>query len=139
MKPSQVLELARYRLGQARETLHEAEVLIQEQSWRGAVNRAYYAMFYSVLALAVTRQISTSRHSGVIAFFDREFVKTGVFPKDLSRKLHFAFDRRQVQDYGEFTTLDENSAGDTLANARDFVYAVETYLQSSVFPQLETK
>lgn len=62
MKPSQILALTRYRFRQSRETLHEAEILMQGQLWRGALNRAYYAMFYSVLALAVTRQVNTSKH-----------------------------------------------------------------------------
>ena len=50
MKDRQVLALARYRLQQAQEALHEAEILHREQAWRGTVNRAYYAMFYAILA-----------------------------------------------------------------------------------------
>jgi len=65
MKPEQTDELIRYRLNQARETLHEAEILDREESWRGVVNRSYYAMFYAVLALAVKSQEPTSKHSGV--------------------------------------------------------------------------
>ena len=37
-------ELIRLRMQQARETLHEARILIGERASRGAVNRAYYAM-----------------------------------------------------------------------------------------------
>ena len=98
MSEAGVRELVRYRLGQAREALREARLLQEAAADRGAVNRAYYAMFYAVLALLATRGLGTSKHSGAIGLFDREFVKSGVFDKSLSRALHLAFDQRQTHD-----------------------------------------
>jgi uncharacterized protein (UPF0332 family) len=80
MKPEQLEALLRYRIEQAHETLWEAEILLNESAWRGAVNRAYYAMFYALLGLLATKQLGTSKHSGAISLFDHEFVKTGIFP-----------------------------------------------------------
>ncbi len=131
MKPEQLEELLHYRLKQAHETLHEADILFRESALRGAINRAYYAMFYAVLALLATKQIGTSKHSGVLALFDREFVKTGLFPRELSRSLHLAFDRRQTYDYGEMTPITQQIAKETLTDARAFVMAVETYLRTA--------
>ena len=130
MKPEQLAALIDYRLEQAHETLREAEILLNESALRGAINRAFYAMFYSVLALLATKRIGTSKHSAIIAAFDREFVKTGVFARDLSRSLHLAFDRRQTQDYGEMIQVDRQTAADTLAEAKALVLNVEAYLQS---------
>ncbi len=123
-------ELADYRLQQARETLQEAEGLFAMSLWRGTINRAYYAMFYAVLALAVLRQQVTSKHSGVLAFFDREFVKTGIFPKELSHSFHRAFESRQTNDYGEIFTLSGEEAKQTLEEARNFVSSIESYIHS---------
>jgi uncharacterized protein (UPF0332 family) len=130
MKSEQLEDLLRYRLEQAHETLREAEILLNESALRGTVNRAYYAMFYALLALLATRQLGTSRHSGALALFDREFVKTGVFPAELSRSLHLAFERRQTHDYGEMTQINRQIAEEALANAETFVTAIESYLQS---------
>ena len=55
-------------------------MLLREGYARGAVNRAYYAMFYAVHALAVIREVSTSKNTGMIGFFDRDFIKTNIFP-----------------------------------------------------------
>ncbi len=131
MKPEQLADLLRYRIEQAHETLREAEILLNESALRGAINRAYYAMFYALLALLATRQLGTSRHSGALALFDREFVKTGLFPRELSRALHLAFDRRQTHDYGEMAEVDRQIAEETLADARGFVAAIESYLRSA--------
>jgi len=137
LSDQQVLQLAQYRIQQARDTLKEAEILTQEQSWRGVTNRAYYAMFYTVLALTVIKGFSTSKHAGVLSFFDRDYIKPGIFPKNLSKQLHLAFERRQAQDYGEFVIIDETISQETLSNAVAFVDVIDTYLSGSVFPKLQ--
>jgi uncharacterized protein (UPF0332 family) len=131
MKQEQLEDLLCYRMEQAHETLREAEILRNESALRGVVNRAYYAMFYALLALLATKQLGTSRHSGALALFDREFVKTGVFPRELSRSLHLAFDRRQRHDYGEMANVDRQVVEETLTDAKTFVTAIETYLRSA--------
>ncbi len=72
--------LLAYRLKQAEETLADAEKMLQNNlSPRSIINRAYYSIFCSVLALFLQSDITlkTSKHSGVIAIFDKEFVHTG--------------------------------------------------------------
>jgi uncharacterized protein (UPF0332 family) len=67
---------------------------------RSAVNRAYDAMFYGVLALLAARQAEPSRHSAATSQFDQLYVKPSLLPKDLSRCLHDAFVNRQAAEYG---------------------------------------
>ena len=74
--------LIEYRLAQTDESLKASRVLIKEGLLRPCINRAYYAIFYSVLALLVVDKKETSRHSGAISLFDKEFVKEGIFKKD---------------------------------------------------------
>ena len=104
-----------------------------------AQSTAHITMFYAVLALTVVRGFSTSKHAGVLAFFDREYVKTGIFSKALSRKFHLAFDHRQSQDYGEFVLIDGRIAQETIADATEFVDQIENYLINSVFPGLQNQ
>ena len=131
MKPEQLEDLLRYRMEQAHETLREAKILLGEAALRGTVNRAYYGMLYALLALLATRQLGTSKHSGAISLFDREFVKTGLFPRELSRALYLAFGRRQEHDYGEMIPLAREIAEETLQDARMFVIAIETHLRAA--------
>ncbi|RIK42115.1 MAG: HEPN domain-containing protein [Chloroflexi bacterium] len=111
-------ELLKYRIEQAHESLRDAETLFGTHSLRGTINRAYYAMFYALLALIATKAMGSSKHSGAISIFDREFGKTGIFSKDLSKALHLPFDRRQVHDYGELIAVDDDAAEQTLQDAR---------------------
>ena len=66
--------LIRYRMAQAEEALADAAMLLERGSLRAVLIRAYYAMFYAVLALLNLLGKGTSKHSGAIALFDREFV-----------------------------------------------------------------
>jgi uncharacterized protein (UPF0332 family) len=126
-----VTDAARLRLEQARESLKEAKTLQENSLFRGTVNRAYYAMFYAVMALAAQKDYVAGKHSGMIAFFDREFVKTGIFPPAFSRSLHLGFDRRQSSDYGEVWAVDEAEAAAGVEEAAAFVREVEAYLKKS--------
>ena len=72
--------LVAYRFKQAEETLLDAERMLQGGiSPRSITNRAYYSMFYIVLALFLKTDINikTSKHTGVISIFDKEFILTG--------------------------------------------------------------
>lgn len=120
-----------YRLDQADSALKASQTLINAELWRDSVNRAYYAAFYAVLALLALKGMGTSKHAGAISLFDREFVKTGVFSKDLSATLHNTFDMRQEADYEEQAQIDDTDATDALAQARVFVDQVRQYMEKS--------
>ena len=117
--------LVEYRLVQADECLDASRVLIEKGLLRPCVNRAYYAMFYGVLSLLVIDKKETSRHSGAISLFDKEFVKEGIFKKDFSRWLHDAFDLRQRSDYSPDYHVSNEKAKKVMEHAVKFVKGVK--------------
>jgi uncharacterized protein (UPF0332 family) len=122
-------------LEQANEALAAAAVNLTNALERSAINRAYYAMFYAVLALLASRTIETSRHTGAIAQFDLLYVKPEVFRADLSRWLHKAFLHRQAADYGAEQTLTRPEIEALIAQAREFVGEVRGYFTRPAKPQ----
>ncbi len=99
MKDSDALKvLLDYRLEQAEEALSAGDLLKQAGHRRGALNRYYYAMFYDIQALVTMKRAKISKHSGALSFFDREFIKSGIFDKKFSKWLHRLFDFRQDAD-----------------------------------------
>jgi uncharacterized protein (UPF0332 family) len=118
-------ELVRYRLQEAKDTLAEAEALAERKMLRGALNRAYYSMFYATLALLATRELAAARHSGAIALFHREFVRPDAFPAELARHLDFAFLLRNQGDYRDFVEVTAEQVNELLPGARAFVRRVE--------------
>jgi uncharacterized protein (UPF0332 family) len=121
MMTENIQALVAYRLEQADESIEAARTLLDKRLIRPSVNRAYYAMFYAVLALLAKGKRETSKHSGVIALFDKDFVKQGIFKKDYSRWFHDAFDLRQRSDYAPDYHVSLEEAEITLKNAERFV------------------
>ena len=128
-KKSYKKDLIRYRLETAEEMLKDARVLKEHGgSPISIVNRAYYSVFYATLALLVTADVEPSKHSGVLAKFDELFVRQGIFPKEMSRMLHRAFDMRQAGDYQKSRVITEEQALEVLASAEKFIKAIEEKL-----------
>jgi uncharacterized protein (UPF0332 family) len=127
--------LAAYRRDQARETLVDAERMLKEHySSRSIINRAYYAMFYSLLALYLKSgtETKTSRHAGIISMFDKEFVQKGLFDKRFSKMLHVLFDKRQECDYKEFIQVSYSDAEEAVRKAREFFNAVSDVIKNNI-------
>lgn len=122
-------DLIQYRLESAREMLRDAR-LLQENGGSAVsiVNRAYYSVFYAALALLVTADVEPNKHSGVLAKFDELFIRQGIFPKEMSRILHHAFDMRQTGDYQKSKVITAEQAADVLTSAEEFVQAIEQKL-----------
>ena len=116
--------LMSYRLKQAEETIQDAEAMLKVRiSSRSIVNRAYYAMFYAVLALFLKENINlkTSKHSGVISIFDRELILSGKIEKRFSQALHKMFNVRQEADYKELVEITHQEAEEKVNIAKEFI------------------
>ena len=125
-------QLAMYRIQQAEESVDEARYLLAgNKSPRSVINRAYYSMFYSILALLIFEPYSSSKHSGVLSYFNRHFIKGGMIPKDIGRAVNKAFDIRQRGDYREQILLTPNQVAPFIDWAGKLIESVRDLLISS--------
>jgi uncharacterized protein (UPF0332 family) len=129
VKTEEIEILIKHRLKQAQEALDDALYLIEgKRSAQSILNRAYYAMFYATLALLQKISKAPSKHSGVISLFDTEFVKKGIFEKELSKDFHKAFEIRQKTDYKILEPVNLDDAKEVYRKANHFVQEVRKYL-----------
>lgn len=113
--------------------MHSAQVLIKEQDYNSAVSRIYYAMFYRVQAILLTQNASASTHTGTAQKFGELFIKNGVFPKEFSRHLGYAMERRSKGDYEVFSPIDAETATDLFQTATTFNQTLLEYLVQNGF------
>lgn len=113
--------LIAYRLDKAKDTLESANILLREEKMFSAVNRIYYAVFYSVSALLLTKELSSSRHTGVISLFNREFVNKGVVDKKFGRFFSEIYRYRHKGDYKDFVVFEKADVEDWLRKAEEFI------------------
>ena len=124
--------LIRYRLDQADDALRVGRLALDAGAPRDAANRAYYAMFYAVLALLCLRGERPTRHTHAIGLFDLRFVKEHVFDKEFSAWLHEAFDLRQRADYREMVVIAPERAKEVLDMAAKFLDETRKYFQDKL-------
>lgn len=86
-------------------------------------------MFYAVLALLVYESCSSSKHSGVLSFFNKRFIKEGVFKESIGRSINKAFELRQRGDYREYIELTYEQVEPFIDEAEVFIKTVKNYLK----------
>jgi len=105
-----------------------AERHVEAGDYDFASSRAYYAAFYAMEAILLTRNLSFSKHSGVIAAFNQHFIKTGVFPKEFSKLVSRLFRERQIGDYDFDLSIEDGEARQDVQIAERVLQAITTYL-----------
>ena len=111
----------------ADESLDVARSLIADDHNAFAASRAYYAMFYAAEAALLKKGLSFSKHTAVMAEFNRVFVKEGVFAPEMFKALQLGFDMRSQGDYSILPVPRERAEG-LLEKAREFVDTVKGFL-----------
>ncbi len=118
-------------LNAAHEALAGSQYNIDGGYYAIAVNRAYYAVFYSANALLATKGLARGKHSGTISAFRQSFVKPGLIEPEYSDIYGSLMDDRHVSDYDMNTTLEPERAESNVQSARKFVARIETYLSQA--------
>jgi uncharacterized protein (UPF0332 family) len=113
----------------ALECLKNAKQCHSGEMYDVALNRAYYAMFHSIQALLSSIGASFNKsHSGTHNAFHREFIITGIVPRDYGVALKRIFEQRQFGDY-DYQEVHEKEAAEGIADAEKFVLAALQYLK----------
>jgi len=121
-------DLIDLRLVQAEESLLEARTLIDRGLCRGAMDRIYFTMFYCVCALLATKEFGPSPDGDVAAKFHREFVKTGLVPREIGELFAVATQLHQDTDFGAHAPPDCDRMKQLLEEAENFLTTTKLFL-----------
>jgi len=123
-------ELIKFRIEQARETISDAEILIQFKKFRSAVNRIYYGMFYCLVGLGIKHQFESSKHQQLIGWFNKNFIHTGKIDEKYGLMLRDAFKDRQKGDYEVYVQFTKEEVDEMFADLKLFVIEIENHLMN---------
>ncbi len=128
---NQTRELSKYRMDQARQCITSAKALVEIDDYKGAANRSYYAVFHAIRSVLALEGKDFSKHSGVSAYFRKEYIKTGIFDVELSDIISMTFEIRSNSDYDDFYVISMEEVNEQIENAIRFCDAVELYLEKN--------
>jgi uncharacterized protein (UPF0332 family) len=121
-------ELIRYRLEEAKETIADVQLLIENDRLRAAVNRIYYGMFYSLLALGLAYQFETSKHQQLLGWFNKNFIHEGLIDAKFGKIINKASNRRTQGDYESYVEFDKEVILEMFGEMKEFIIEIERFL-----------
>lgn len=115
----------------ALECLRNARQCHADEMYDVSLNRSYYAMFHSIQALLTSTGANLNKsHAGAHNAFHKEFIVTGIFPREHGVALKRIFEQRQFGDY-DYQEVPEEDAAKGLIGSEKFVNAALQYLKEN--------
>ena len=125
-------DLSRYRLEQAEQCLKSAKILLDSHDYKGAANRSYYCVFHCMRSIIALEGMDFKKHSGLIAYFRKEYIKTEKLDVSLSDIITDVFQIRTESDYDDYYVVDKTEVEEQIKNAEYFMQQTKKYLEKSM-------
>lgn len=113
--------------------LNNAESNIQSDKLLDAQNRAYYSIFYIVLALAYMDDFATGKHAQLMGWFNKKYIhENNIFNKNFSKIYQRLLINRQKFDYDVSKFPEKEQTIKDLEDAKFFVNEVKKYILNNI-------
>lgn len=121
-------ELIQYRLSEAKETILDVQILLENNRLRASVNRIYYGMFYALVALGIAYKYETSKHQQLIGWFNKNFIHNGLIERKFGQYINKASNRRTRGDYESFIIFDKEIIEEMFEEMKVFIAEIDFFL-----------
>ena len=122
------VDLCIYRMRSAIETLGVSALCLENQHYKDSINRSYYAAFYAVKAVVALDEVDFKRHKDAVAYFNKTYVATDIFSREIGKKLGRLKQERETSDYDDFYIASAADATEQYAAAEFIITEVKQYL-----------
>ena len=130
-------DLIFYRIETAQSDIKAAEILLNAKEFRGANNRAYYGIYHAISAIHALDGNAYKRHKDALANFNKNYIKTEIFPRKLGRKIVEAEENRHASDYDDFYIASKEESEQQISVADEFIILAEKYCLEQLEEQKE--
>lgn len=130
-------DLIFYRIETAQSDIKAAEILLNAKEFRGANNRAYYGIYHAISAIHALDGNAYKRHKDALANFNKNYIKTEIFPRKLGRKIVEAEEIRHASDYDDFYIASKEESERQISVADEFIILAEKYCMEQLEKQKE--
>lgn len=121
-------DLYAYRLSQSEDSIKVAKMSYENGLFKDSINRSYYACFYAIKAVLALEKIDFKRHKDVIGYFNKTYVATDKFPRELGRKIGMLKQLREKSDYDDFFIAGKEEAELQIETAESMFDGVKRFI-----------
>lgn len=126
------VDLCVHRMKNAVETLGVSALCLENQHYKDSINRSYYAAFYAVKAVLALEEIDFKRHKDAVAYFNKTYVATGIFTREIGKKLGRLKQERETSDYDDFYIASFADATEQYGAAASIIDEIGKYLKGKI-------
>ncbi len=125
--------LASVRMERAIELVDEAKELLQNERYKSANNRAFYAMEKTMKALLAIKEIDADSHNGCLRQFNVHYIKerVGGFEPGDYKRIANAQRIRNVSDYDDFYIADKKECQQQVEMATEFLNKARIFIEAN--------
>lgn len=127
-----IIELSKYRLNKAFDDLDVAEIMLEKNKLAQSVNRSYYSIFHATRAILALDKFDSKKHSGIIAYFNKNYIKENIIEEKYGQMLMQAEQIRRKSDYDDFYIVSKEQAQLQFENAKMFVLNTRDFLNKKL-------
>ena len=121
---SRSLVVVAYRMENAEKTLSEVESHRANGFYYTAVNRMYYACYYTAAARLISIGVEVESHEGVRQSIGQHLILTGQLSPESNRFYSRLFFNRNMGDYDDFVNHTLVTVNELLPQAKQFVQTI---------------
>ena len=121
-------DVAKYKFEQAEDDLEAAKLLLEAGKYKAANNRAYYACFHAIDAVLAKEPVAFKKHKDTLSYFNKNYVHTEIFPRDIGRKISRLEIIRHKSDYDTFYIASKEDALEQVSVTEEVIDLVRKYL-----------
>ena len=122
-----VKDLVLHRIETAKSDIKSAKILLNAGEYRSSNNRAYYGIYHAISAIHALDGNAYKKHKDALANFNKEYVKTEIFPRSIGRRVTEAAEIRHASDYDDFYIATKIEAEEQIATAEELLELVGKY------------
>ena len=126
------IDLMKYRLETAKSDLKAAKILIEAKEYRASNNRAYYAIFHAISAIHALDGKSYKKHKDALGSFNKDYIKTEIFPREMGRKISQAEEIRHASDYDDFYIATREKSQEQIDSAEELIKMIESFCNDTI-------
>ena len=121
-------QLIEHYVEKAQNTVEDIKFFIENEKLGVAVNRVYYGIYYVLSALAVKYQFSTSKHTQLLGWFNKNFVKENKIERKYAKYIQEAFEKRMKGDYEVFVKFTKADVNDLFEKMKEIISEIKQLL-----------
>lgn len=129
-------DLVFYRIDTAKSDVKSAKILLEAGEFRGANNRAYYGIYHGISAIHALDGNAYKRHKDALANFNKNYVKSEIFPRTLGRRIAEAEEIRHASDYDDFYIATKDEAEEQIKTAEELIDQIEQYVKKKLLEEI---